>query len=64
MKALDEYFLMVVFTLMLNRDHVFALFTLNLDLTWHMGLNMAVRGLIIAILIPRNFRQWQSKFRL
>ena len=28
MKALDEYFLMVVFTLLLNRVHVFML---NLD---------------------------------
>ena len=26
MKALDEYFLMVVFTLLLNRVHVFANF--------------------------------------
>ena len=31
MKALDEYFLMVVFTLLLNRDHVFAIFMFNLD---------------------------------
>ena len=31
MKALDEYFLMVVFTLLLNRVHVFANFMLNLD---------------------------------
>ena len=27
MKALNEYFLMVVFTLLLNRVHVFAIFT-------------------------------------
>ena len=26
MKALDEYFLLVVFTLLLNRAHVFAIF--------------------------------------
>ena len=31
MKALDEYFLMVVFTLLLNRVHVFAIFMFNLD---------------------------------
>ena len=31
MKALDEYFLMVVFTLLLNRLHVFVIFVLNLD---------------------------------
>ena len=31
MKALDEYFLMVVFTLLLNRLHVFAIFMFNLD---------------------------------
>ena len=30
MKALDEYFLMVVFTLLLNRLHVFAIFMFNL----------------------------------
>ena len=30
-KALDEYFLMVVFTLLLKRVHVFAIFMLNLD---------------------------------
>ena len=29
MKALDEYFLMVVFTLLLNRVHVFAIFCLG-----------------------------------
>ena len=35
MKALDEYFLMVVFTLLLNRVHVFANFMFNLDReTW------------------------------
>ena len=28
MKALDEYFLMAVFTLFLNRVHVFAIFVL------------------------------------
>ena len=32
MKALDEYFLMVVFTLLLNRVHVFfAIFVFILD---------------------------------
>ena len=31
MKALDEYFLMVVFTLLLNKVHVFANFMFNLD---------------------------------
>ena len=31
MKALDEYFLMVVFTLLLNTVHVFAIFLLTLD---------------------------------
>ena len=30
MKALDEYFLMVVFTLLLKRVHVFAIFMFNL----------------------------------
>ena len=35
MKALDEYFVMVVFTLLLNRLHVIANFTLNLGReTW------------------------------
>ena len=35
MKALDEYFLMVVFTLLLNRVHVFANFIFNLNReTW------------------------------
>ena len=30
MKALDDYFLMMVFTeLLLNRDHVFAIFMFN-----------------------------------
>ena len=32
MKALDEYFLMVVFTLLLNRVHVFAIFMFHLDM--------------------------------
>ena len=31
MKALDEYFLMVVFMLLLNKVHVFATFIFNLD---------------------------------
>ena len=31
MKALDEYFLMVVFTLLLSKVHVFANFMFNLD---------------------------------
>ena len=31
MKALDEHFLMVVFTLLLNRVHVFKNFSFNLD---------------------------------
>ena len=31
MKALDEYFLMVVLTLLLNRVHVFAVFMFYLD---------------------------------
>ena len=31
MKALDEYFLMVVFTLLLSRGHVLAIFMFNLD---------------------------------
>ena len=30
-KALEEHFLMVVFTLLLNRVHVFANFMFNLD---------------------------------
>ena len=35
MKVLDEYFLMVVFTLLLNRVHVFANFIFNLNReTW------------------------------
>ena len=35
MKALDEYFLMVVFTLLLNRDQVFVNFMFNLNRkTW------------------------------
>ena len=35
MKALDEYFLMVVFSLLLNRLHVFANFIFNLNReTW------------------------------
>ena len=35
MKDLDEYFLMVMFTLLLNRVHVFAIFMFNLDReTW------------------------------
>ena len=35
MKAVDEYFLMVVFTLLLNRVHVFGNFMFNLDRgTW------------------------------
>ena len=31
MKALDEYFLMVLFVLLLKRVHVFAIFMFNLD---------------------------------
>ena len=31
MKALDEYFLMVVFTLLLNRVHIFAVVVFNLN---------------------------------
>ena len=31
MKALNEYFLIVVFALLLNRVHVFANFMFNLD---------------------------------
>ena len=31
MKALDEYFLMVVFMLLLNRVHILANFMFNLD---------------------------------
>ena len=38
MKALDEYFLMVVFTLLLNRLHVFANFMFHLE-----NKNMAVK---------------------
>ena len=38
MKALDEYFLMVVFPLLLNRVHVFVNFNLRQR-------NMAVKGL-------------------
>ena len=35
MKALDEYFLMVLLTLLLNRVHAFAIFMLNFDRkTW------------------------------
>ena len=35
MKALAEYFLIVVFTLLLNRVHVFAIFMFNLNrVTW------------------------------
>ena len=35
MKALDEYFLMAVFTLLLNSVHVFANFMFNVDRnTW------------------------------
>ena len=35
MKALDEYFLMVVFTLFLHKLHVFAIFMFNLNReTW------------------------------
>ena len=35
MKALDECFLMVVFTLLLNRVHVFAIFVFSLNReTW------------------------------
>ena len=35
MKALDEYFLVVVFTLLLNRVHVFENFMFNFDReTW------------------------------
>ena len=39
MKALDEYFLMVVFTLMLNGVYVFVncIFNLNRE-TWQLGL--------------------------
>ena len=35
MKALNEYFLMVVFTLLLNRVHVFAIFMFNFDRKKH-----------------------------
>ena len=31
MKALDEYFLMVLFMLLLNTVHIFAIFMSNLD---------------------------------
>ena len=41
MKALNEYFLMVVFTLLLNRFHVFAIFMFKFGQR-----NMAVKGLI------------------
>ena len=38
MKALDEYIPMVVFTLLLNRVHVFATFMFNLNReTWVQG---------------------------
>ena len=39
MKALDEYFPVLVFTLLLSRLHVWAIFMFNLDR------NMAVKGL-------------------
>ena len=42
MKALDEYFLIMVFMLLLNRVHVFADFMF-------IQRNMAVEGLIIYI---------------
>ena len=42
MKALDEYFLMVVFMLLLNRVHVFTICMLNLDREIVIGLNYAV----------------------
>ena len=41
MKALDEYFLMVVFMLLLNRVHVFAKLMFNL--------NRGVNGLIACV---------------
>ena len=41
MKALDEHFLMVVFTLLLNRVHVFA------DSMFRCHRNLAVKGLNI-----------------
>ena len=41
MKALDEYFLMVVFIWLLNRVHVFAIFVFNLDRS------MSLKGLIM-----------------
>ena len=40
MKALNEYFLMVVFTLLLDRVHLKKIFMLNLNRE-----NMAVKGL-------------------
>ena len=39
MKTLDEYFLMVVFTLLLNRAHVFGKFHVSFEQR-----NMAVKG--------------------
>ena len=44
MKALDEYFLMVVFTLLLNRVHVFASFMFSEQLLRNLILNFKDKG--------------------
>ena len=51
MKALNESFLMVVFTLLLNRVHVFA----HLCLIWTVGEHGTLRGTILPYLV--SFRE-------
>ena len=53
MKALSEYFLLVVFTLLLNRLHVFANFIFNLDRETCQGKRLIVKH--------SPFRVWVGK---
>ena len=58
MKALHEYFLMVVFTLFLNTVHVFA----NLCFIYLNRINMAVEGLL-TILKNKVIRLWVRNYK-
>ena len=53
MKALEKYFLMVVFTLLLNRVHVFAIVVFNLDRK-----SLTVKGLNVIVVSSEETLLW------
>ena len=63
MKALDDYFLMVIFTLLLDRLHVFTVFMFNLDReTWQWNYRQLSHWVQIRKILtsPRLSGPWTS----